>query len=343
MPRVSADGLASDFGWSVSLTDHVGSIALSPDGERVAAVGTTGPIAIIAIADGEVITTIDAHASAATTIAWNPRTGFLASGGQDGKVNEWSAEGAPRWSTLVQTAWVEALTWDRQGRNLAAASGRSLAMLDADGATRWSADDDVSTITDLAWHPEGNALASIAYGGIALREATGPNPTRRVAWTGSGLCLAWSPDGRFIAAGDQDATVYIIFAKTGRKLQMWGFPRKVRELAWNRSGRWLATGGGDTPTVWDTSGKNGPEGRAPISLEGHEGTVRALAWSPTDDILASGCDDGIVHLWSPSSREDPVATVELSDAITAISWLLNGSGLLIGDADGELRFLDLRR
>jgi WD40 repeat protein len=336
------DQLERVFRWSVSLTDHIGSIALSQDGERIAAAGTTGPIAIIAIADGTVLTTID-HPTSTTALAWNPKEGSLASGGQDGTVRAWSADGTPRWSTDVQPAWVEVLAWDPQGRNLAAASGRSVAMLDVDGATRWNADAETSTVMDLAWHPNGNALASIAYGGITLRDATGPSPTRRVPWTGSGLRLAWSPDGRFIAAGDQDATVYIIFAKTGRKLQMWGFPRKVRELAWNRSGRWLATGGGDTPTVWDTSGKNGPEGRTPVSLVGHEGTVRTLAWSPKEDLLASGCDDGIVHLWTPVSHHEPIATIELPDAITALSWLLDGSGLLIGDADGTVRYLDLQR
>ncbi|HMP41901.1 MAG TPA: WD40 repeat domain-containing protein, partial [Roseiflexaceae bacterium] len=67
---------------------------------------------------------------------------------------------------------------------------------------------------------------------------------RKFEWKGSVLVLAVSLDGKYIAAGAQNASVHFWICRDGTDLEMSGYPRKVRELAWDSSSSYLATGGG---------------------------------------------------------------------------------------------------
>jgi len=92
------------------------------------------------------------------------------------------------------------------------------------------------------------------------------------------LALAWSPNGQYLATGDQDSTVHFWMVKTGEDLMMSGYPTKVKELSWDSSSRYLATGGGTMPCVWDCSGE-GPANTMPQQFEAHTERVTVLALS----------------------------------------------------------------
>jgi WD40 repeat protein len=157
-------------------------------------------------------------------------------------------------------------------------------------------------------------------------------------WTGSVLALAWSPDGRYLATGDQDATVHFWIVSTGRDLQMSGYEVKVRELAWDSSSRFLATGGGAELVIWDCSGK-GPQGTRPLMLEGHEDLVSAVAWQPGSELLASGGRDGAVLFWRPRVSVKPVARWASRGEVTGLTWTADGFRIAIGDGEGRLATL----
>jgi WD40 repeat protein len=324
--------------WTAAVDDHVAAIDVTHAGDRIAASGVTGPLAILHTDDGKTLDRRDSHPAGIATLAWSPTASQLATGGLDGAVCTW--DGSHTTTLQEMGNWVTALAWHPDGSALAWCAGRTLALATSRGDSLWSAEHPQGTIMGLAWSPSGDRLASVAYGGITIRSPDSADPLIEMPWTGSGLCVAWGPNGRFLAAGDQDSCVYILFASSGKRLQMWGFDRKVRELAWDSSGRWLATGGGCDPTVWDTSGRNGPEGRSPITLEGHGGIVRALAWSPAASLLASTGDDGTVCLWAPRSSSKPVAIHELTAPGAVLRWLPDGSGLVVGDAEGGIAVLE---
>ena len=75
-----------------------------------------------------------------------------------------------------------------------------------------------------------------------------------------------------------------------------------RELSWDHTSRFLATGGGDPPCVWDVSGK-GPAGTKPRQLQAHQAKVTALAFQHAGPMLASGGADGQVALWQPAKNQ----------------------------------------
>ena len=126
---------------------------------------------------------------------------------------------------------------------------------------------------DLAWRPGTNHLAVLAYGAATVYDpAGGIEPVKTLAWKGSPLAMAWSPDGTILAHGNQDATVHFWDYHRSLDLQMSGYMTKVRELAWDSTSRYLATGGGPVVCLWDCkAGPSGPEGTRPQMLEGHEG------------------------------------------------------------------------
>lgn len=72
-------------------------------------------------------------------------------------------------------------------------------------------------------------------------------------------------------------------------------------MAVSQDGRDVATAGGDwSIRVWDRE-----TGDQQAVLLGHQGRVRALAFDPRGEYLASAGDDGEVRLWAPSRWRVP--------------------------------------
>ena len=233
-------------------------------------------------------------------------------------------------------AWVEHLAWsDGEKPMLASAAGRKLKLWSAVGDLVRECPDHQNTISGIQWKPRVTQLASIAYGGVTLWDPQQSEAVRRLEWVGSSLVIAWSPDGKYIATGDQDSTVHFWIMSTGDDLQMSGYPTKVRELSWDATSRYLATGGGQEVSVWDCSGR-GPAGTSPITLSRHKDFLSVVRFQHRGELLASGGADGLVYVWQlrGSLRSVAVHEAALAAGVTSLVWSPNDQYIAVGDESG---------
>ncbi len=306
--------------WHSSLDESAVSVDWSPSGAWLAAISASGTAYLFDAADGRCIQKLPAHRFGATKVAWHPSDPRFATAGQDGFVRVWDA----RLDGLVKeldcgSEWVEHIAWSDSGKLLATAAGRKLKVWTKDGELVREYPEHPNTIAAIAWKAESEEFASACYGQLKFWTPDNPEAFKTFSWKGSMVSLAWSPDGRYLCHGNQDATVHFWIVKTGKDLQMWGYPMKVRELAWDHRSRYLATGGGSAITVWDCSGK-GPANTKPTVLKFHSAAVTHFAYQRAGGGLASGCDQGQLALWKPSKRRAPDAIAALPAAITGVAW-----------------------
>jgi WD40 repeat protein len=140
--------------------------------------------------------------------------------------------------------------------------------------------------------------------------------------------------------GNQDCSVHVWNTDNGTEMHMRGFAAKVRQLAWHRASRWLATGGGPTVAVWDCSGR-GPEGRTPLLLEWHSEQISALHYQPEGDWLASGARDGSIAIWSPTQRQNQISRAKIESGVTRVAWSPDGKLLAATGEAGEVQVLSV--
>lgn len=326
--------------WTAAVADHCVGVAWAPDGSRLAAAAVSGPVAVLDAKTGTVARTLPGHGFGTTAVAWQPGGALLATAGQDGKARLWDASaGTERRALDGGAAWVEHLAWTPDGRLLATAAGKIVRVWDASGAKVAEFADHPSTVADVAWRPGSGELTVAVYGGVVLRTLGGPpDAARTFAWKGAPLKLAWCPDGKTLAHGNQDATVHFWVADAATPLQMSGYATKVRELSWDYTSRYLATGGGPGVCVWDCGGA-GPEGRTPLMLQsGHNKTVSAVAWQRRGFLIASAGLDGYVNLWQPANKKGPdVGEDHAPDAeASALAWSPDDAALAVGFGDGRV-------
>ena len=323
--------------WTATISDHVIDLAWSPDGRYIAAASVLGPVTIFEGHRQAVIHAFKGHEFGTMSIAWHPDSKVLASAGQDGKIRLWDiTSGEATHSLDGGAAWVEHLSWSGGEKPiLASAAGRKLKLWNAVGDLVREYPDHQSTISGLQWKPRVTQLASIAYGGVTLWDPQHSEAIRRLEWRGSSLVIAWSPDGKHIATGDQDSTVHFWIMATGEDLQMSGYPTKVRELSWDATSRYLATGGGQEVTVWDCSGR-GPAGTKPITLSGHQDFLSVVRFQHRGKLLASGGADGLVYVWQLRGRRSSLAVHEadLAAGVTSLVWSPNDQYIAVGDESG---------
>jgi WD40 repeat protein len=326
--------------WEAAVPDHVIALAWSPDGKALAAAAVSGPITVFDARSGEPQYIFAGHGFGTTALAWQPGGDFLASTGQDGTVRIWNTVTIAGLNPLDGgAAWVERLAWSSDGSMLATGAGRKVRVWGAVGNLIRELPPHAGTITDLAWRPRTNHLTTLAFGAATVFDPlAGAEPVRLFAWKGSPLRLAWSPDGKVLAHGNQDSTVHFWYYESGADLQMWGYATKVRELAWDFTSRYLATGGSPVVCVWDCGGPKGPEGTKPQMLEGHEDNLTAVAYQSHGYLLASAASDGQVLLWQPANKKAPkVGEFKFDDAeASAIAWSPDDKSLAAGSGTGTV-------
>ena len=338
MPGVTTLGLAPEA--AVRLDDHVGTLSWSADGHRLAAGSLSG--AVVVLHDGAPSSAPPAHGLGTGHVAWAPDAPLLATGGQDGVVRVWDADTGEVLAVLQAKGWCGGIAWRPDGRELAAAVGRAVLRAKVDGSTvveHLRHDDHPSTVGCLAWTPDGRSLGVGAYGGLWWYQGA-PRATKHFAWKGALLTVAVSPDGRWVASGNQDASVHCWKLWAGDELAMSGFELKVEAIAWSPDAALLAVGNAGEITLWGFRGK-GPRGQKPVQLAGHARRVVALGFGHGGRLLATAGAEGRLCLWDHRrSSERMLAAHQFDDELTTLAWAPDGRRLAVATDDGTVWTVD---
>jgi WD40 repeat protein len=330
---------------SVALDTYVVDIAWSGDGRSFAAAGGEGGVVFVEdAADKPRPHVLGEHAMGAIAVAWQPGTRVVASSGQDSAVVLWdtTAAGKAEIKRLRPgMGWTERLAYSPNGKWLATATGKTVALWNGAGELVQKFEPHPATVAALAWDKPGRDLAAAIQGGICVHRIEPPQFTmRRYAWAAACLTVAFSPNGKFLACGTQDGTVHFWNLATGKDSQMRGYASKVLLTEWSANGRYLATVAGNDVVIWDFGGK-GPEGTHPLELKGHTERVSALAFQPGGPYLVSAGRDWRISLWQPGREKMALDAHLAGGEITAMRWSPDGRRLAVGESKGRVTVYEL--
>jgi WD40 repeat protein len=281
------------------------------------------------------------HAMGTIAVAWRPGSSVVASSGQDSAVVLWDTAGAEAKRLKPGMGWTEHLAYSPDGSLLATATGKVVSLWNGAGELVHKFEPHAATVAALTWDKPGRDLAAAIQGAIVVHRIEPPQfNVRRYTWPAACLTAAFSPNGKVLVSGTQDGTVHFWNLVTGKDSQMRGYASKVALTEWSANSRFLATAAGNDVVVWDFGGK-GPEGTHPLELRGHTERVSALAFQPNGPWLASAGRDWRISLWQPGRETVAVDAHLTGGEITAIRWSPDGQRLAVGENKGRLTIYDL--
>lgn len=160
-----------------------------------------------------------------------------------------------------------------------------------------------------------------------------------------------SPDRTRVAFGYEDGTIHLVDILSGRELSRWQTAspaalamlpegsHAVLSLAFSPRGDKLVSGGRDrSMTVWDLTTRRRlmvPPG------DEHRGAVCALAFSPNETWIASGCGAATIKLWKAANLAQSSSFSYHRGAILSLDFCPNNQTLISGSQDGTVKFLSV--
>lgn len=208
------------------------------------------------------------HTSEGTRgVAWNARGDRLATAGNDGAVQVWSADGQ-----LLRTM--------RQP--------------------------DAKSLTGVAWHPRNDTLAAVGEFIILYDESGKIRHEIRHRPQANGplllLCVEWHPSGTFFVVGDYgnhdtgEAPALQFWSADGALLKSIEIPvgAAFRNVRWSPDGTRLASAS-DALRIWSAEGELLHEGRSPDRLWG-------VGWDPSGRRIVTSSEQGRITLWSSDAQ-----------------------------------------
>jgi WD40 repeat protein len=240
------------------------------------------------------------------------------------------------------------------GQNPVSAAEESLHQAILSSRVRLTLKGHDDAVTSVAWSPDGRRLATgsddktakvwDAVSGQELLTLKGHSDYVR--------SLAWSPDGKRLAtASGQAAMVWEVEGKTGELneavLTLKGHDDAVTSVAWSPDGKRLATGSGRSlrsgigflrtgeAKVWDAA-----SGQELLTLEGHDGKVNTVAWSPDSQRLATASGDKTVKVWDAATGRELLTLRRHTGSVLSVAWSPDGKRLATGGGDQTAKVWD---
>lgn len=208
--------------------------------------------------------------------------------------------------------------------------------------------DDTGLIRTLALSPDETTLLTGGNGIIVWDMATGEPITTLNQHTNVVNDIAYSPDSRYFVSGASfpDTQLILWDAETYQPSRIFlGHTNAIRSVAFTHDAHFVLSTGSDTSLrKWSVT-----RGNEVLQLNGHQDAVFDLALSADDELIITAALDGTLRLWDLDNGAEfrhvfvhALDTPNTSNPpeVYAVAYLPDGTGLLTGDADGNLILWD---
>lgn len=327
-------------------SDDISALALSADGEVVAAGDMAGGLHLWRTASGERAHLAAAHAGPIWALDWLPDQ-RLVTVGADGVAQTWetsSGDGAP---LLTPLATADLSTADLYALDIVPGGAR-LAAGDASGVVHLWNPDEPAQVKSIAQHasavnvvrfaPEGGALASGSLDGqVRLWQPNAATADEVTRHAGAVNALAFSPDGRWLVSAGADGSL-MLYDRAGPAITaLTPHASAVNSVAFSADSRWLASGDDDgLVRLWSLA-----DPRNAIILRGHRNSVRSLGFLATaaGPRLLTISYDRTARLWDYLNPEaNPDVLRGHDDSLTQLA--LAGNRFVTAAYDRTVRLWD---
>jgi len=316
----------------------VHAVAFSPDGRRLATVGTDRTARLWDIAKGTLLSSPIRHEKPVGAIAFSPDGRLVATSCDDGTVRQWDAmTGAAIGGPIRHDAPVTNVLFSPDGSKIATASRSGIPCLweVATGRPIGGPPEHDALVLAIAFHPDGTWLATAGDDGrVWFREtATGTLLGQTLRHEAAVPALAFSPNGRKLLTGCLDGRARLWDTELWTTLSELPHRAEVGCVDFSPNGRSVATACHDgTARLWDAD-TGRPIGE-PLS---HGGRVDYLAFNPNGTIVATGSRDGTVRLWDADTGLPIGPPLEQRCTVHALAFSPDSRRLATACSDGMAR------
>lgn len=280
----------------------IGAVAISPDGQLLAAGDLIGNIYVWHIENRQLLKILSGHQSMVRTVAFHPYETLLASGSEDETIRIWN---------------LELLSCERVLR----------------GHTHM--------VRSIAFSPDGTLLAS-GSNDETIKLWKVPNFQLRATLKGhlgGILSVSFSPDSQYVISGSRDHTIRIWHLHSHQCTHtLEAHSDMVRAIRFSHDGTYFISGGNDNMLrIWDFKSLECLQ-----ILEGHENTIMSIAFSPDGKLFATGSSDRTVRLWETGSGDCIWVFKGHDRWINEVTFSPDGRYLAAGSGDMTVWLWDLR-
>ncbi|CAG9985116.1 unnamed protein product [Clonostachys byssicola] len=320
----------------------VTSIALSPDGHRLASSSLINEVKVWDMATGLCVQTFESH-----TELWGPSIAFidskrLACPSTDKTIKIMDIETG----TCVQT--LEGHGHKHEALSVAISDNQYLAASFEEKIKIWDiatgeclqtlvSDDQVRLVYSLAFLNSQQLASSSRNKKIKIWDINTGSCLQTLEGHSGGVQTVAVLDSRRLASGSEDKTIKVWDISTGICLQtLEGHTDMICSVAFSVNSQRLASGSADGMVkVWDI-----PTATCIEMLRGHGNAVTTVAFLPDGQRLASGSVDSTIKVWDIGAASDVQILHGNGSRVTSIVFSANSRWLVTGSVDGRIRIWD---